>query len=308
MIMSIISAIIPIVVILLLGKAIARAGIISADGWLGLESITYYALFPALIVSKLAVAEFDALDWRMPAALVAAQLLITVASIALSKLLRQPDQQIGVLVQSGVRWNTFIALALAQDVIGEIGIALIAAAAAVMVPTANLLSIVALSRFSGQPFSATSLFRQVLTNPLIIASIIGIAINASSVRLAADITTTLDILAQGAVALGLLTSGAYIQVRRIGTPFSALIGWSMFRLLGLPLAAGAIAFALNIQPEIFLVVLIATAVPTASNGAILARKLGGDATLAANLIAFQTVLALISVAAVIGTADMMGLI
>lgn len=308
MIMAIISAIIPIVAILLLGKAIARTGIISDDGWLGLESITYYALFPALIVSKLAVAQFDGLDWRMPVALVAAQLLMTGASIALGLFLSQPGERIGVFVQSAVRWNTFIALALAQDLVGETGIVLVAAAAAVMVPTANLLSIVALSRFSGEPFSAGSLARQVLTNPLIIASIVGIAINGLGIALPSSIMSFLEILADGAVALGLLASGAYIQVRSIGTPFSALIGWSLFRLLGLPLLAGAIALGLDVQPQIFLVVLIATAVPTASNGAILARKLGGDATLAANLIAFQTVLALVTFAAIIWAAEMLGLI
>ena len=82
----------------------------------------------------------------------------------------------------------------------------------------------------------------------------------------------------------------------------------MVRLLGLPLVAGAIAFALGIPAGIFLVVLIAPAVPTASNGAILARKFDSDAALAANLIAFQTVLALASFAAVLWTAEMLGLI
>lgn len=308
MIVAILSAILPIVAILLLGKAVAMMRVISDEGWLGLESITYYVLFPALIVSKLAVANFDGLDWRMPVTLMISQIFMAMATIALSKVLQQSGERIGVFVQSGVRWNTFIAVALAQDLLGKEGIFLIAAAAATMVPASNLLSIVALSRFSGGRMGLVMLSRQVIANPLILAFLAGLAINVSGIGLAPSVVSFMDVLAAGAVATGLLASGAYIQLRDGSTPISALLGWSMFRLLGLPLAAGGAAYAFDVQPEIFLVVLIATAVPTASNGAILARKLGGDATLAANLIAVQTVLAVASFTAILWGAEALGLI
>jgi len=57
-----------------------------------------------------------------------------------------------------------------------------------------------------------------------------------------------------------------------------------------------LGLALDLSSEILLVVLISTAVPTAANGTILARQLGADANLAANLIASQTVLALVTIA------------
>ena len=108
--------------------------------------------------------------------------------------------------------------------------------------------------------------------------------------------------------MGLLASGAHIRLKDGNAPLSVVLGWSILRLFSLPIAAGAIAFALAAPPEIFRVVLIATAVPTASNGAVLARQLGGDAQLAANLIAFQTVLALISFTAVLSAAQALHLI
>jgi malonate transporter len=307
MMISVLAAIVPIVAILLLGKAVAKLRLITNEGWLGVESIPYYVLFPALIVRTMAFADFDGLDWRLPATLIGAQLLMAVASIVLAKVLNQPGERIGVYVQSGVRWNTFIALAVAQDLLGKHGIFLIAAAAAAMVPTANLLSIVALSRFSNAKMGAAALLRQVIANPLIVSFVVGIVIYGLEIELAPSIATFLDILARAAIATGLLASGAYIQVRSGATPVSALLGWSMFRLLGLPLIAGAIAFALDMPPVAFLVVLIATAVPTASNGAILARKLGGDAILAANLIALQTLLAVASFTAILWGAAALGL-
>lgn len=232
---------------------------------------------------------------------------MAVASIWLGKFLGQSGERIGVYVQSGVRWNTFIAIALAQDLIGEDGIILVAVAAAAMVPTSNLMSTIALGRYSSGQTSTSSLMRQVMINPLIIASIIGLAINVLEISLIPSALNFMDILAGGAVATGLLASGAYVQLRNASTSVAVLMGWSMFRLLGLPLIAGVIAFALDVSPEIFLVVLIATAVPTASNGAILARKLGGDAKLAANLIAVQTILALLSFTGILWVAEASGL-
>lgn len=305
---SVLSAIIPIVAILLLGKAVSATKILSDEGWDGLESITYYVLFPALIISKLAVADFSGLDWRMPATLIGAQLAIALLTVALGKISKQPANRLGVFVQSGVRWNTFIALAIAQDVMGPVGVVLVAAAAAAMVPTANLLSIVALIGFSNGTLSASQLTKQVLGNPLILAFIVGIAINLLGIGLAPSVLSFFDILAQAAIAMGLLASGTHIQLRSSETPFSLIFLWSMLRLLGLPLIAGGTAFALGVPAHIFLVILIATAVPTASNGAILARKLGGDTRLAANLIAFQTVLALVTVVTIFWGAETLGLI
>ena len=302
---AVLAAIIPIVAILILGKVVSTTRWISEEGWLGLESITYYVLFPALIVSKLSVADFSGVDWRMPTSLIGAQLIMAGVSILIARVLRHPSEQIGVIVQSGVRWNTFIALAIAQDLIGPTGLALVAAAAAVMIPTANALSILALSRFSGRDRSAGGLLRKMIKNPLIIACLIGLGLNVLQVNLPTSVLDVLDLLSQATIAIGLLATGTHIQLRTDQTPLRLLLGWSVFRLMGLPIIAGSLALLLGTPPTVLLVVMIATAVPTASNGAILARQLGGDAKLAANLIATQTVLALVSVTIILWFTDTM---
>lgn len=305
--MPVLSAILPIVVILVLGKIVASRQILTDEGWRGLESATYYVLFPALIINKLAVADFTNVDWRMPGALIGAQLVMALLSVALGKGLNQSGDRLGVLVQSGVRWNTFIALAIAQNLMGPTGLALVAVAAAAMIPTANGLSILALTGFSNSSMNVGSLLQQVFLNPLIIACAIGLGLNQSGLGLPQIAFDVFDILSQATIAIGLLATGAHIRLSGQNMSVGTVVGWSVFRLLGLPIVAGALAFALAVPPSIFLVILIATAVPTASNGAILARQLNGDVQLAANLIAFQTIFALASVTALLWVADMINL-
>lgn len=296
---TVLFALLPIALVLGLGKLVAWSGILTAEGWIGLERITYFVLLPALIISKLAVADFSGVDWRMPTALVGAQLLLSVVSILLGVLLGQGRERLGVFVQSAARWNTFIALALAQEIIGPAGIALVAVGAAVMIPTANIVSVAALMHFANRVVKPIQMLRQLAINPLVLACVIGLALNATRLPLPQTGLDILDLLAQATIGLGLLTTGAAIQVKQQSAPGLVVIGWSLLRLLGLPLLAGGLALALYVTPEILTVILIATAVPTAVNGTILARQLGADAGLAANLIACQTILAILTISLVL---------
>ncbi len=291
----VLSALLPIALILGLGKLIASNNLLTAEGWIGLERITYFVLFPALIVSKLAVADFSDVDWRMPTALVGAQLILSLISILLGALLRQSRDRLGVFVQSSARWNTFIALALAQDIIGPTGLALVAVAAAVMIPAANILSVTALMHFANRGVKPLQLLKQLAFNPLVLACLIGLGLNVTGMALPAMAFQILDLLAQATIAIGLLTTGAAIQVKQQSVPLSVITSWSVLRLLGLPAIAGSLALVLGVTPEILIVMLIATSVPTAVNGTVLARQLGADAGLAANLIACQTLLAIASI-------------
>lgn len=303
---SVLTALIPIACILLLGKMLSALQLLTPAGWLGIERVTYFVLFPALIISKLALADFSHLELVMPIALVAAQLGLGGASILFGVLLKQPRERLGVFVQSAVRWNTFIALALAHELMGGAGVALVVVAAAAMIPTANVLSVSALISFSSSRVEPGHLVRQIAINPLVIACVIGIVLNLLPIPIPHIAFNTLDLLAQATIATGLLTTGAAIQLKGRSAPIGAVLGWSVLRLFGLPLIAGLIAIGLGVSQPVLLAILIATSVPTASNGTILARQLGADANLAANLIACQTVLSLFSISAVLWISSALG--
>lgn len=296
---TVLAALLPIAAILALGKVSASLNLLTRDGWIGLERITYFVLFPALIVSKLAVADFSGIDWRMPTALIGAQLLLSLATIIVAGALRTPRDRIGVYVQSAARWNTFIALALAQDLFGAQGLALVAVSAAVMIPTANILSVSALMHFSNEAVKPVQMLKKLAVNPLVLACVIGIGLNLSRIPVPGQAFEILDLLAQATIALGLLTTGAAIDLKGRGSSMTAATVWSVVRLTGLPLIAGMIAISLGLSGQVLYVILIATAVPTAVNGTILARQLGADATLAANLIAFQTIGSILSISVVL---------
>lgn len=295
----VLAALLPIAAILLLGKVCASLNLLSRDGWIGLERITYFVLFPALIVSKLAVADFTGIDWRLPFAVIGAQLSLSLATIIAARLLKTARDRIGVYVQSAARWNTFIALALAFELFGDQGVALVAVSAAVMIPTANILSVSALMHFSNEAVKPLQMLKQLAVNPLVLACVIGIGLNVTNFSIPPQAFEILDLLAQATIALGLLTTGAAIDLKGRGSSVASTAIWSIVRLAGLPLIAGMTAIYLGLSGQVLYVILIATSVPTAVNGTILARQLGADATLAANLIVFQTIGSILSISLVL---------
>jgi predicted permease len=196
------------------------------------------------------------------------------------------------IFQGGVRFNTYIALAVAQSFYGAQGLALGAVAAGFLILLINLLCISAFAVWGKGAYSGLRpLLREVFANPLILACILGWFLSLSGLglpRLAADV---LEIIGRAALPFGLLAVGAALRpgalhghIMPIGVASVVQFGLKPLVAVGL-LAAGGLS---GVPAG---VLLIAFMTPTAPSAYILARQLGGDTTTMASIITFQTLLA-----------------
>lgn len=289
------AALVPVILITALGRFLGWRKTLTEDGWRGIERLAYVVLFPALIIRALANAPFDEAPWRLMIVLIAAQCLLGLFGL-LARLwpsIRRPE--VGSIIQSNVRWNTFVALSIASALFGDEGLALVSIAAAAMIPAANILSVTALTSHAERDgLPKRNPVAELARNPLIIACIIGGLLAALNIEIPALLDLTIDLLGQGTIALGLLAAGAGMDIAAFGRSGVKTVTWSLVRLLGLPLIAVGGALLVGITGTPLAIVVISASVPTATSSYILARQLGGDAPLAANLIAMQTVLSLVT--------------
>lgn len=282
-------ALLPVIFIVAIGRFVAWRKVISPEGWRGIERISYFLLFPTLIIREIAHAPLETAPWGLAVALIGAQLVLGATGLLASSSRGSPAK--GSIIQSNVRWTAFVALSIAGALFGGEGLALVAISAAVMIPLANILSVGALTKFAeAQPGRVPNVMRDLATNPLIIACIIGIGLNLVQLPPTGIVDKTFKLLGQSVIALGLLTAGAGVDFDALKRAGSRTLLWSMVRLLGLPLVALAFGLMLELPRLHILIAVICTATPTATNCYILAKQLGGDAPLSANLIAVQTVL------------------
>lgn len=289
-------AILPIFAMIGLGYVIRERGFLGEDFWRPAERLTYFVLFPILIVETLAGAELAGLTvLPMAAATISAILIMTLVALAARKALKLGGPGFTSLYQGVVRMNTYIGLATAAALWNAAGLTLAAIAVAIIVPTVNVLSVAALARFvpAGAP-STTQVAGRLARNPLILACLIGIALNLAGIGLPPVAAPTLDILGQAALPLGLMAVGAGLDFRVMREAAHPVFAATGLRLLAMPAIAALTCWAFDVQGLTAAVVILFSATPTATSAYILARQLGGDAGMMAGITTLQTAAALVT--------------
>jgi hypothetical protein len=286
------TALVPVILLVALGQLLVRRGFVPPEAFRSLDRLSFLVLLPALIIRALANAEFDGAPWAMIAALIAAQVVMGAFGLTARLWPGMSGPAAGTIIQSNVRWNTIIGLSLGGLLFGDEGLALVSLAAAAMIPVANVISVYALVSHAERPPGERPKPLLALTrNPLIWACLIGIALASFHVRLPVIADETLKMLANAAIALGLLSAGAGVDLGALTRAGLRTFTWSLVRLIGLPAVTLGIGLLIGLEGLPLAIALICAATPTAPNSYVLARELGGDTTLAANLIAAQTTLA-----------------
>jgi predicted permease len=259
--------------------------------WTGAEKLVYYVLFPALLFNAINRAQFSlATEATVLAVAVAAFLSAVALSFAGRALLRCAPELFASCVQTGFRYNSYIGLALASSLLGERGVALLALVIGVCVPLANIFAVYALARHAQR-----GLLRELASNPLIVATVAGLATNLLGLTLPPMLSNSLlQRLGDGGLALGLLCIGAGLTLDMVNTPRRVLAYFTTTKLAVFPLLAIGYAWAAGLRGiEAQLVVLFA-ALPTASTAYVLAARMGGIAAPVAFTITLQTLLAAIT--------------
>ena len=292
---DVVQALIPVFAIIALGAVLRRLAFMSEESWRPIERITYFVLFPCFLFGAIAFADFaNEPIGRMALLLTGAMIVMAALVYPFRTILALDGPAFTSLFQGAVRWNSYVALGAIAAVIGPQGLALVAIAVAVMVPLANLLCVIVIMRNNGRSANVATLARQLATNPLILACIAGIAVQAIGLPLPKVATTTIDLLGKAALPLGLLAVGASLDLGNARARPAPVLTAMLLKLAVMPLIVAGGATLLGVTAAAKTAALICAAVPGAPSSYILARQLGGDAPLMANITTAQTLAAMVT--------------
>lgn len=292
-----INSLIAVFLVIATGWTLKARGLVSPSHWVGVERLTYQVLFPAVVIHTLAVADLS----RLPVLAMGLSLVLTILGVAALLLATRPLlARVGIdgpaftsIFQGSVRWNTFVALALAAGLHGRDGATLMAIAVAAMIPLLNVLCVVVLARYaSGQPMGVGATARSIAFNPFIWSSAVGLILNQLQWLLPIAFATYVDVLGRAALGVGLLVVGAGLDLHKLAKPHLAHLLAISLKLVVMPLIAWSLARQFGLSGPALTMTVVAAAVPTATAAYFLARDLGGDAPLMAEITTMQTLLAL----------------
>lgn len=293
---AIVLALAPIFALIMLGWALRRFLWPAAEFWASIEVLTYYVFFPALLVTTLSGARltWDVLPFL--AVPVGATLAVAAVTAFVRPLLALDGPAYTSMFQGSVRFNTYVGLAAAAALFGPEGIALLALAIAVMIFPVNILTIAVLTRHaSGSPPGLAAMLLEMVRNPIILSSTIGLALGALGATLPPVIGPVLDILAKAALPLGLVAVGAGLNFGIVAARRGAIAVSALLKLVTAPLLAYAGARAIGLDALALAIAVLYMALPPAPTSYILARRLGGDTELIAAIITVHTLLAALTI-------------
>lgn len=295
---GLVEALAPVFGLIAMGYAIRRLDLVAEAFWRPAEGMTFYVFFPALLVVNIAEADLGGVRvWPMFAALVAGVLAVGALVLALRPRLGLDGAAFTSVFQGSFRPNTYVGVAAALALFGAPGLALMAVCIVVVVPLVNLLSVLAFLRYVPRPGAAGPGWRDalvpVLTNPLIIACLLGAGLNLARLGLGPVIEPLARILGAAALPVGLLAVGAGLDPAAARAAGRIVMATTGLKLVVLPLATFAACLAFGVGGTALAVAVMYATLPGSSTSYVMARQMGGDAPLMAGIVTATTVAAML---------------
>ena len=286
--------------LILCGYFLCRYTGLNRPVWQQVEFLVYYFLFPVLLFHSIVKSP---LDIQATSGFLFAGVGMGFIGILLSYTFpylpwigRHIDRRDhAASAQIGFRFNSYIALALVERLTGSEGMLLIAVLIGFCVPMFNVGAVWPMARHGESGF-----VKELIRNPLILATTSGLAFNLLGLRIPDFMDPTLTRIGAAALALGLMSAGAGMELKALnqGKLLGGLV--LMLKHLILPCLAWGLAqlFELNLLQTT--VLLIFSGLPTASSCYVLAARMGYNGPYVAGLVTLSTLLGMVSLPFALG--------
>jgi len=294
-------ALLPVFIVIIIGAALRRTNLLGETHWAGVDHVCYFVLFPAIIFKEIAAADFSHIPvLHMAAAMVMALAImfaaLLVLRVPLCSALGINGAQYSSLFQGATRWHTFIAFAIVPLFFGEDALALAAVSAATMTPLLNVVCVIVMTLYvGGERPTAWRLALIVLRNPFFLSSMAGVLFQLLGLSLPQMAIQVLDMIGRGALGLALLTVGAGLHFGEAAAAKATVGLATVLKLLVMPSLMFLALKLLGVTGTPASVAMLCGAVPTGSGAYVLARQMGGDAPLVANILTSQVICAAVTI-------------
>ena len=256
--------------------------------WDGVERLVYYLLFPVLLFNSILKNPLQPGETLALAGTGLATVLVGIAlAYALARVPGVDAKLHAAAAQTAFRFNSYIALALSERLAGAAGLAWMALLIALCVPLCNVAAVWPLARHGGHSYA-----RELLRNPLIIATVAGLLANLAGLQLPAPIAISLQRIGGAALPLGLMAVGAGLALGGLRAAPGLAAALLALRHAVLPLVAIGLALVFALPAEQRRIAVVFGALPTSAAAYVLAARLGGNASYVAAIVTLSTVLAM----------------
>lgn len=286
--------------LIICGYLVCRYTALNRTVWEQVESLVYFFLFPVLLFHSIVKSPLDLIA---ASSLISAGLLMGLAGVAMAYSLpylpwlgRSIDKRDhAASAQVAFRFNSFIGLALAERLAGPEGLLMIAVLIGVCVPLINVAAVWPMARHANGGF-----LRELLRNPLIIATATGLVANLLGFTMPVWLEPTVTRIGAASLALGLMAAGAGMQLGHLSQAKTLTVAVLSIRHLLLPIVALGLSKLFKLSVPQTTILMAFSALPTASSAYVLAARMGYNGGYVAGLVTLSTMLGVLSLPLALG--------
>jgi predicted permease len=302
--MILLNALFPVLALIVFGWLARRFAITDAAFHRVSDKLVYFVFFPLMLFWKIGSAplQFEG-NWHYLPASALAICIVCGLSLLYVRWRPVPDFQVGSFNQGCYRFNTYIGMAVLINTFGQTGVQLYGILIGLTIPLINVLCVSILIWFGGSETSQGNrvalTLKHLLTNPLILGCIAGIAYAQLVGSFPTPIDNTLKLMSQVTLPLALFSIGASLSFANLRSNFSLALASAGFKLVVLPLVGLCLLWMFGVKGLAFQVSMLFFTQPTSTAIYILSSQLNSDNELASAVIVLSTLLSFASMALVL---------
>ncbi len=307
-------AVAPIVLTVVVGYLFKKIGMMDESFAKKANKLVFRAFMPVMLfVNIYKISDLSDIDFGFIGFALIALFVVFGLSVPACKLVAGKKDRVGVLIQAVFRSGySLIGIPLAGALYGEEGMMAATVLSAALIPCFNVLAVISLSALGdneGKKISVGKIVLDIIKNPLILGiaaalvcvamrpvlSNFGVAFRLSNIT---PLFKMLQYLADLAIPLALLVLGAQFEFSAVASLKREILFGTIVRTVVVPAVVLGVAFVFfkdRFSPAHFATFVAAFATPVAVPSVPMVQEMGGDVTLAGQLVVWSTLASAITV-------------
>lgn len=291
------NVVLPLVFLMFIGSFLRRINIFDEDFLRKLNKITYCVLLPVLLFNNIYTSKVSGeIDLEFIIFFVILALAVIGILLIVIPKYEKDNRNRGVLIQGLFRGQfVFFGIPLMANIFGDEGLVVLSTLIAIIVPIYNFLAVIILDLFTDERHNYKATIISILTNPLVIGSLLGIAASVLQIKLPSALDKTIADIAKTVTPISLMTLGGVIQICSIWKNRKKLILIAAVKLFIIPSFAALITIFFGYRGVELGAVLSMIAPPTAVASYTLAQQHDCNDELAGQIVFFTTLISPFSI-------------
>ena len=291
------NVVLPLFICIALGYFLRRINMYDEATLKKLNKLCFKVFLPIYLFNNVYTTDLaDAFNAKLLIFAVAAILVLFGVLMAVIPRLEQEDARRGVIIQGIFRSNfALFGLPVAISLCGDEKAGPTSLLVGIIVPVFNVLAVVTLETFRGGKPSVRKIAKGIATNPLIIASVLGILCNLAGLSLPTAVEKSVTDLGRVATPLSLVALGGDFKFARVRGYLWQLSIAVAGKLVISPLIMIIAGILLGFRNEMLVPILIMFGAPTAVSSYPMAQQMDGDGELAGQIVVFTSGLAILTI-------------